>query len=420
METTKRNNAKLTIKLVLILLISIILLIPQAIIQSMINERHSTEAEASEEVANKWGANPSIKGPVIFIPGNKAENNVYIMPEQLNIDGEVMTRQLKRGIYDFTVFESELKFEGSFVLPHELSEAQKTHLKWNQARLLFGVADFRGFTDNPAATLDGTPIQLAAEGYKLGSFATISCPINIDKMAAGGKMAFDINIPLKGSNNIRLLPVGRTTKVKIASDCKTPSFDGRYLPIKRNITENGFTAEWSVLALNRDFAQVVNGSSELSGMGVIEVGLRVPVEQYQKTMRSIKYAYLIILLTFAVVFFTENRRHTQIHPVQYALIGIALILYYTLLLSIAEHCSFILAYLVASAMTIGLITLFMRSILHNSKAALAIGGLLTVLYAFIYILMNMESYALLVGSIGVFCILAIAMYASQKINWYQK
>jgi inner membrane protein len=142
--------------------------------------------------------------------------------------------------------------------------------------------------------------------------------------------------------------------------------------------------------------------------------------QYQQTTRSIKYAYLIILLTFAVVFFVEIRRQTPVHPVQYALVGIALMLFYTLLLSFSEHLTFLLSYLIASAMTITLITVFMRALLHNNRAALIIGGLLLMLYTFIYIIMQLESYALLVGSLGIFVILAVAMYASHKINWYQK
>ena len=175
-----------------------------------------------------------------------------------------------------------------------------------------------------------------------------------------------------------------------------------------------------MLALNRDFAQVLNSHAELKKAQPFGVDLKVPVEQYQQTTRSIKYAYLIILLTFAVVFFVEIRRQTPIHPVQYALVGIALMLFYTLLLAFSEHLTFLLSYLIASVMTIGLITLFMRTLLRNTRAALFIGLLLTVLYTFIYVIMQLESYALLVGSLGIFVILAVAMYASQKINWYQE
>ena len=236
----------------------------------------------------------------------------------------------------------------------------------------------------------------------------------------GGKVAFRLTVPIKGSDYLYFLPMGRTTSLHLSSDCTTPSFTGRYLPSQREVTKEGFTADWKVLALNRDFAQVLNSNSELKNAQSFGVDLKVPVMQYQQTTRSIKYAYLIILLTFAVVFFVEIRRQTPVHPVQYALVGIALMLFYTLLLSFSEHLTFLLSYLIASAMTITLITVFMRALLHNNRAALIIGGLLLMLYTFIYIIMQLESYALLVGSLGIFVILAVAMYASHKINWYQK
>jgi inner membrane protein len=215
------------------------------------------------------------------------------------------------------------------------------------------------------------------------------------------------------------VPVGRTTTVALTSDCPTPSFGGDYLPANRNVTPQGFTADWKVLGLNRDFPQILSSSAALGNSAGIEVSLRVPVEQYQQTTRSIKYAYLVILLTFAIVFLVENRRQTPIHPVQYALVGLALVLFFTLLLSFSEHIAFGLSYLIASLMTISLITLFMRALLRQWGGALAVGGLLVLLYLFIYVLLQLESYALLVGSLGIFAILAAAMYASRKINWYQ-
>ena len=148
------------------------------------------------------------------------------------------------------------------------------------------------------------------------------------------------------------------------------------------------------------------------------VEMRLPVEQYQQNERSIKYAFLIIVLTFATVFFVEVRTGVRIHPVQYLLVGVALLLYYTLLLSFSEHVVFWGAYLIASVMTITLITIFMAAILKVKKPALLVGGLLTVLYGFIYILMQMETYALLAGSIGLFIILAVAMFITSRIKWY--
>ena len=413
----QKSGAKLWLKLTIIFALSLLLLIPQAIIKNMVDERRGTEMEANAEVCQKWGGGLTVRGPVLFIPGDTSTNNVYLLPEVLDINGEVETKTLKRGIYDFSVYESPMKLTGTFALPKELNAEQVSHLKTGRAKLLFSISDFKGFVDYPTLTYGGEQVELQAEGMKLGDEDALSCPVEVTEIVGGGSKEFALEVSLKGSNCISFVPVGRTTTLHVNSDCTTPSFAGRYLPADREVTDTGFTADWKVLALNRDFTQVLKSHKELASVGTMDVELKVPVEQYQKTTRTIKYAYLIILLTFAVVFLVENRRQTPIHPVQYALVGIALVLFYTLLLAFSEHIGFGFAYLVAAAMTVGLISTFIYGLTKHRTAALAVGGLLTVLYTFIYVLMQLESYALLVGSIGVFVVLAVAMYASQKINW---
>ena len=416
-NTQKNNGAKLWLKLTIIFALSLLLLIPQAIIQNMVDERRGTEMVAGIEVCEKWGDSRTVRGPVLFIPGDTSTHNVYLLPEVLDINSQVSTKTLKRGIYDFSVYEAPVRLTGTFALPKELNAEQVSHLKTSRAKLLFSINDFKGFVDYPTLTYDGKQVELQAEGMKLGDDDALSYPVEVSGIMGGGTAEFALEVSLKGSSSIRFVPVGRTTTLHVGSDCTTPSFAGRYLPSDREVTDTGFTADWKVLALNRDFTQVLKNRSELADVGTMDVELKVPVEQYQKTTRTIKYAYLIILLTFAVVFLVENRRQTPIHPVQYALVGIALILFYTLLLAFSEHIGFGFAYLIASVMTVGLITAFIHGLTKHRTAALAVGGLLTVLYVFIYVIMQLESYALLVGSIGVFIILAVAMYASQKIKW---
>lgn len=416
-HNNQKSNGRLWLKVGLIFIISLLLLIPQGIIQTTISERSTTESDAAFEVSQKWGCQQYLIGPVIFIPGDTATHNVYLLPESLDISGNVATKTLSRGIYDFSVYEAPLHLKGAFTLPKELSEAQIKHLDLGRAQLLFAIPDFTGFMDYPSLTYCGAKAELSAERRKLGDAEALSCQVDVQALMAGGECPFEMDVPVKGSDEISFLPVGRTTTVRISSDCATPSFGGRYLPAERQVADTGFTAEWHVLALNRDFPQVLASYRDFSDHGTIDVELKVPVEQYQKTTRCIKYAYLIILLTFAVVFFVENRRRTPVHPIQYALVGISLILFYLLLLSFSEQMSFLASYVIASVMTIGLNTVFMRSLLKNNGAALAVGGLLTALYLFIYIIMQLESYALMVGSLGVFVILAVAMFASRKINW---
>jgi inner membrane protein len=292
------------------------------------------------------------------------------------------------------------------------------------------VSSLKGLTENPSVKINGrtlSPQDISFEGSRLIWRCDISSLLN------EGSLNYEISLKLRGSNSLNYLPTGNTTTVKMTSDCSTPSFCGNFLPTERNVTNDGFKAEWKVLAINRSFSQIVSGSKwnsmnidshhlygDDSGDDIFGVELRLPVEQYQQNERAVKYAYLIVLLTFAIVFFVELRHERRIHPVQYLLVGIAIMLFYTLLLSFSEHLSFLVAYIIATVMTVTLLACYLGSIMHSRKVGLLIGSVLTVCYTFIYILLQIESYALLVGSIGLFAVLAIAMIASRKVEWYNE
>ena len=207
----------------------------------------------------------------------------------------------------------------------------------------------------------------------------------------------------------------------MTSNCTTPSFAGSFLPANREVTKDGFTSDWKVVQVNRNYPQVIAGNAYYRAVNDSKFGVNVliPLQHYQKSMRTVKYAILIILLTFVVSFFVEMIQKKDIHPVQYLLIGLALCLFYSLLVSISEHTSFTIAYIIAALMTDGLITCYLAGVLKIKKTALAIGGLLLALYAFIFVLLQLESYALLAGSIGLFVLLAVLMHYSQKIDWYK-
>ena len=237
---------------------------------------------------------------------------------------------------------------------------------------------------------------------------------------------------------MQFAPLGKTTRIQLTSNCKTPSFTGAFLPSEREVSNDGFSSQWEILEFNRNYSQIIKGTHRQintpDGYTILDSGLRYaseaiaqssfgvnllfPVDQYQKSMRSAKYAFLIIILTFVVSFFVEIFQKKNIHPVQYLLIGLALCLFYTLLVSTSEHIGFTPAYIISALMTTSLITFYMIGILKIKKTAFTIGGLLACLYAYIFFLIQLETYALLVGSIGLFVILAIIMYFSQKINWY--
>ena len=425
-ENIKNNEKKMRpgLKLLLIAGMCVAFLIPQALLQNLVSERSYTESSAESEVFAKWGGSQTLVGPFIEVVYNvegKTEGFYkLILPDELEVNGDVKTRQLKRGIYDFTVYETDVELKGRFKLPKDFDknlEGKTWHFE--AAKVYMQLTNLRGLRDNVIIEMNGTRYDMES-----GADAGLVCQVDLSSLLEGETLPFSVTVPFKGSGSLMFTPVGQTTTVHLSSDCVTPSFDGYYLPEEREVTDEGFEASWKVLAINRDFSQLLSISaanlSNKIGHSAFGVILKVPVEQYQQTDRAIKYAFLIILLTFAAVFFVEMRKAKPIHPVQYLLVGIALTIFYTLLLSFSEHMNFALSYLIASVMTIGMIVVFMASVTKDKKTALGIGALLATLYVFIYVLLQLETYALLVGSIGIFIVLGIAMFATQKIDWYKK
>jgi inner membrane protein len=224
-------------------------------------------------------------------------------------------------------------------------------------------------------------------------------------------------VSLKGSETLQITPLGKTTKVNMQSSWPSPSFTGKFLPAHQPSGE-GFTADWQVLHFNRDFPQVWKDKKFDAEAYAFGVSLLQPTDNYAKTMRTAKYAILFIGLTFGFFFLLEALQGRRVHPIQYILVGIALIVFYTLLLSIGEVIAFNMAYLLASTATIGLITLYGKHLFELWKNALYLGGFLAGLYGFIFMLIQLEDSALIVGSIGLFLLVALAMYLSRKVEWY--
>jgi inner membrane protein len=240
-------------------------------------------------------------------------------------------------------------------------------------------------------------------------------------LSSDGKNNFEFEIALKGSQTLHVIPVGKTTDVTMQSPWQNPSFGGAFLPTERNITDKGFTASWKVLHLNRNFPQQwISSAAPNISDSAFGVELFTPNDGYQQTSRSVKYAILVIALTFMVFFFNEMLNKKRVHAFQYILIGFALCIFYTLLLSISEYLNFNWAYGIASAMTLGLVFWYSKSILGENRPAVIILLLMGLLYGFIFTIIQLEDAALLVGTLGLFVILAVVMYISKKIDWYAR
>lgn len=420
---------KMIFKSFFIAFLVLALLIPTFFVMYLASERKERKQEVTMEISNKWSAAQTVTGPYLVIPysdSNKlstARQYIFLLPEQLTINGVIEPAIRKRSIYKVPVYTARpLQLKGKF---SNNSIAQTgidpAWLKWEQAKICIGISDLKGikqqsirWNDQPVIAQVGLPDNhISKQG--------ISGPVALDAGFLEKEISFSAEIVLQGSERLYCTPVGSNTSVQFTSSWTNPAFDGRYLPDTNQVSEKGFDSYWTVSQFNRDFPKVftndtnVASSVENSSFGVI---LLSPFDAYAQTLRSLKYAILVISLTFFAYFFTEVFQKRPVHPLQYILIGMALVVFYVLLLSISEYIQFPIAYLTASAATVLLLSWYTQSIFKKIKTVGILALLMSLLYLFIYVLIQMEDNALLFGSIGLFALLAVAMYLSRKIDWY--
>jgi len=292
-------------------------------------------------------------------------------------------------------------------------------VQWSDAKICFGISDFKGIEEKLVVHFNGSDNELSP-GLPLGDTSAkgLSAPIALSSADLGKPLNYQMKIRIRGSEMLHFVPLSGNSHYALSSDWPSPSFDGSNLPSERTVSKDGFTASWNFNKANLPFGTMLTDfkfdiTSLAFGVTMVE-----PADQYAKTDRSIKYAILIIGLTFSLFFIIELMQRNPIHPVQYVLIGLALVIFYSLLLAISEFLDFNLAYTVASAATILLIGLYSKAHFRSWKSAGMFAGVLTLLYGFIFVLISLEDTALLVGSIGLFVILALTMYGSKKVNWY--
>jgi inner membrane protein len=404
-------------------------------VQDLIKEREQVQISAIQEVSGKWGDGQTITGPYIAIPfdkyvrqSSKAEQKeelvkvrdwLYFLPQKLQVEGEMSPEKRYRGIYEVVVYESKFRLQGFFESPDFSSfEIDPELIYLDKASLNLGITDLKGIEKQISLAWNKQDISFnSGTSSKDIVFSGIHAPISLKRDST--RYHFEMDIDLKGSQHIFFVPVGKTTDVAITSNWSSPSFTGNYLPDEREITGNSFNSSWNILHLNRNYPQSWIGSQFTVEGSQFGVELLLPVDHFSKSHRVARYAILFLVLTFMVFFFVEVLNNAIIHPIQYLLVGVALVVFYILLLSISEHLPFNYAYIISSLATLSLVTAYTLAILKNRKVAAIIFFLLLVLYAFIYILIQLEDYALLIGSVGLFVILAIVMYFSRKIDWYE-
>jgi len=420
----------ITLKIVSIGILIILLLIPAAMIQNLINERESRRDSVVKEISQKWGDTQTITGPFVTIPFKKffKDNNgktryninyLHILPETLDITGEIKPEVRYRSLFEAVLYNIKLKFRGSFKLPPTSQlNIESNNILWDKTCLSIGVTDMRGIQDKIIISFNKSSYN-TNPGLKTTDLAAAGVSTLIKPLLLNETNSFSFDLNLNGSEQVRFIPVGEFNTVKINSSWPSPSFNGAFLPTNREVKKDGFSANWKILHLNRNYPQFWKDAQYKVIQSSFGVKLILTADIYQKSMRLAKYSIMFLVFTFATFFFSEIINKQRIHPIQYILIGIAILIFYTLVLSLSEHMYFNYAYILSAVSVTLIISGYAKAIISNSRFALTILGILTILYCYLFIVLQLEDYALILGSIGLLMILAIVMYITRKINWYE-
>ncbi len=428
----------------------LVLLIPLVMIRGVLSDRLSRRNEAVADITSSWGKEQNVIGPMLGIPyqykfkavkempapdGKMERREVeetataaaYFLPETLHITGDAQTQMLHRGIYNAAVFRAQMKLSGKFAPPDfgplkiDLKDVQ-----WKDAFVTIAVNDLRGTREGIVLDWGGAKHPLLpgsqVPGYTTGATASLGT----DKPIAS-EIDFSIPLDFNGSEGIFFAPFGVQNEAILKSNWADPAFRGAFLPAERSVRPDGFDAKWKVSYYGRDYPQswtsragnerftTQSVSNSLFGVQLLSI-----LDAYRYVERSIKYGVLFLVLVFTTFFLFEVTARQKIHPFQYLMVGAALCLFYLLLLSISEFIGFGWAYLIAVVASTVLITWYCRFFLGGGVRTLMIGAGLVGVYTFLYITLRQQDYALLMGAIALFIVLAVVMYVTRKVDWYAR
>lgn len=420
----------ISIKAVIVIVLGLILLIPSNMIKSIIYERQYQSESAISDVQSSWANEQLVSGPIFSIPVHLKpkssasaiiKKTLYLLPDELFIYGDILPTKLKRGIYDVVVYDAQLSIQGSVDTSSLVKEYPNYNFSWGEASMTFGCSDLRGIVDEIKVNWNGITLD-ASPGSKIKQVVESGFTVHTPLVSTSTNdlFQFSLNLGIQGSKSLSFVPVGRTTEVNLSSKWESPSFSGAFLPDDRSIHGDGFNANWKILEINRNFPQswMSNGASHEISTSSFGVNLIIESDDYQKSMRSIKYAAMTIALTFLIFFLIEIMYKRKIHPFQYGLVGLALCLFYVLLVSISEHVPFNTAYLIATNFIVGMIGIYSISVFKNKKLSLILTITLALLYGFLFGILQLTDYALLLGSMGLVLMLGATMYFTRGIEWY--
>lgn len=437
---------KLFYRCLLIAGITLALLIPLGFVLEIVNERSSLHREAVDDIAGLWGHAQTINGPALVIPylweytykenvenadgktvtetrkGRRWEQRLFL-PADLLFEASLAPQVRHRGIYEYVVYTSSVKVSGIFRLPRTVDFGENViRIAWESAWLALGVTDLRAITGVNVLQWNGADCPPYNPGTGLNDLLGpgFQGPVILKAEDAGAERDFSLDLTLNGSGGIYFTPVGETTRIKVTGDWPHPKFGGNLLPVTRNISDRDFSAEWLIPHLSRTYPQSGVVSEETYNSRTIPgftagVDLFEVVSLYSQTRRAVKYGLLFIGLTFTALLAFELVRRKRLHLMQYALVGLAMTLFYLTLLSLAEHTRFITAFAAASVVSIVMNSSYVAAALRSGRQGLTVAGLLAALYLLLYALLQMEEYALLIGTGLVLVVLGILMWLTRNL-----
>ena len=440
-------------KIGIVVLLALAVQLPIAMIDGLTDERKARRDGVVADIARSAAEAQTLAGPVILVPYTHRSTQlttrtddegrthttqrerlrsgwVALLPETLAIDGALRLHQKRRGIYTARLYEGTLELRGRFVVPpgHRVHTSGAEY-EWGRAQLVVGLSDPRGLREGARIEWDGAPLELAPGGIDApalarGLHADLG-PLANPTSAGPRQYPFRITLALRGSQRLDLMPLGRTTRVALASDWPHPSFTGRMLPeADTRISDAGFAATWRTNHFATNLAQALQGCLDTkrcddylgSAFGVAFIE---PVDLYLTLERALKYGFLFVGLTYAAFFLFELLARLAIHPIQYGLVGIALAVFFLLLLSLSEHLAFATAYAIAALACVSLIGVYLATVLRGARRSMLFAAGLGALYVALYAVLRLEDHALLMGSALVFALLAATMIGTRRVDWYR-
>ena len=413
--------------------------VPLTMMCSVVDERAMRRNRVVDEVSDDWCGAQTIAGPVLSIPyryswtdasgrQQSSTSAYHLLPESLEVNGVIEPTTRRRTLFTVIVYTARLKLRGQFA-PPRLTNLRPVPdaILWDAATVSLGVADPRGIARSVEINWNGRQTPFAPGSAHTGLFtAGIQAPAAGLSADRTQPLPFELDFEIKGTRQFRLLPAGNETTLRLTSTWPHPSFIGT-TPDPPRVGPTGFAASWRVPYFGRGFPPEWNGSDQQLSEGLgrqadasaFGVTLVQPVDIYVQTERAVKYAVLFIVMTFVLAFLWEIAGGALVHPIQYLFVGFTMCVFYLLLLSIAEHRGFDVAYAVAAGATIALLAWYWSWVLGGRRQGVLMGGALTVLYGYLYLLLRLEDYALLAGSAGLFAMLALVMFLTRRVNWYE-